>query len=64
MRRMWILAISLISTLTAQKIPTGPAVGSSIPAFEAPDQNGRIQSLHTIAGPKGTLLVFYRSADW
>jgi hypothetical protein len=43
---------------------TGPAVGQQIPGFSAPDQNGRIQSLKTIVGPKGAMLVFYRSADW
>jgi peroxiredoxin len=53
------------SSLFAQQQPrTGPAVGSTIPAFEAPDQNGRLQSLRTISGPKGAMLVFFRSADW
>ena len=43
---------------------TGPAVGQQIPDFTAPDQNGSLQSLKTIAGPKGAMLVFHRSADW
>jgi peroxiredoxin len=47
-----------------QPTPTGPAVGSRVPAFEAPDQSGQQQSLKTIAGPKGAMLVFVRSADW
>jgi hypothetical protein len=46
------------------QVKTGPDVGSAVPHFEAPDQNGRIQTLDTVAGPQGTLLVFYRSADW
>jgi hypothetical protein len=43
---------------------TGPAVGQQIPDFTAPDQSGSVQSLKTIIGPKGAMLVFYRSADW
>lgn len=42
----------------------GPAVGETIPAFEAPDQHGRLQSLETIRGPSGALIAFVRSADW
>jgi len=45
-------------------IPTGPEVGSVVPDFSTVDQFGKTQSLHTILGPKGALLVFYRSADW
>jgi hypothetical protein len=47
-----------------QAIKTGPEVGKTVPAFEAPDQNGRLQNLQSILGSKGALLVFYRSADW
>lgn len=48
----------------ARKPEAGPAVGSRIPEFEALDQNGSRQTLESIAGPKGAVLVFYRSADW
>jgi hypothetical protein len=47
-----------------QAIKTGPEVGSTLPSFEAPDQNGQPQNLKSILGPKGAMLVFYRSADW
>jgi cytochrome oxidase Cu insertion factor (SCO1/SenC/PrrC family) len=43
---------------------TGVAVGERIPTFEAPDQNGRSWTFDTIKGPKGAVLLFYRSADW
>ncbi len=43
---------------------TGPDVGQTIPIFEAVDQNGRNQTFETIRGPRGALIVFYRSADW
>jgi hypothetical protein len=45
-------------------VKRGPTVGDRIPAFSAPDQNGQTQTLSTIAGPKGAMLVFFRSADW
>jgi hypothetical protein len=42
----------------------GPRVGSRVPDFSLPDQNGRRQSLQSILGPNGGVLVFFRSADW
>ena len=42
----------------------GPKVGTVAAAFSGTDQNGASQSLKTVAGPKGTMLVFFRSADW
>ncbi len=47
-----------------QNLKTGPAVGSKIPVFEALDQGGRRQTFDTLRGPKGAVLLFYRSADW
>ncbi len=48
----------------AQNAVSGPEVGSRIPAFEALDTNGMRQTLDTLKGPKGLVLVFTRSADW
>jgi hypothetical protein len=42
----------------------GPQVGERIPDFSLKDQNGHTQMLQSIMGPKGAMLVFYRSADW
>lgn len=42
----------------------GPKVGSTAPEFEGRDQNGIARSLKGAAGPNGTMLVFFRSADW
>lgn len=52
--------------LTSLKLHTaiGLAVGQKAPAFSAPDQFGREQTLDTLKGPKGTVLLFFRSADW
>jgi hypothetical protein len=62
MKQILILA-ALAGVLTAEQ-PTGPAVGSRVPGFEAVDQNGASRSLESLLGPKGAILVFYRSADW
>jgi len=35
-----------------------------VPAFSATDQNGRMQTLLSVMGAKGAMLVFFRSADW
>jgi hypothetical protein len=67
-----------VMTLHAQKQPdpfdepdpfdanvrTGPAVGERIPAFRALDQHGRSVDFDAIKGPRGAVLLFYRSADW
>jgi hypothetical protein len=52
--------------LTAQvDIATlGPQVGQRAIDFRLPDQSGTLQTLPSVAGPKGTMLVFLRSADW
>jgi hypothetical protein len=42
----------------------GPAVGTRVPAFEAPDQDGRVRRLDTLRGPGGLLLNFNRSVVW
>lgn len=47
-----------------ENMKTGPAIGATIPPFDLPDQNGARQTLATVRGPKGAILLFYRSADW
>ncbi len=42
----------------------GLAVGQKAPAFSARDQFGRVQTLDTLKGTNGTVLLFFRSADW
>lgn len=53
------LAVQAVSS-----IKTGPAVGDRIPPFRAIDQNGKTQDFKSIRGPKGALILFFRSADW
>ncbi|MEP7355575.1 MAG: peroxiredoxin family protein [Acidobacteriota bacterium] len=42
----------------------GPQVGERVPDFSLKDQYGNVQTLKSIMGPKGAMLVFVRSADW
>lgn len=42
----------------------GLQTGQKAPAFTALDQFGREQSNQTLKGSGGTVLLFFRSADW
>ena len=42
----------------------GPQVGDSLPDFTLRDQHGEAHSLKSLLGPKGAVIVFFRSADW
>jgi hypothetical protein len=42
----------------------GLPVGQKAPVFAARDQFGREQTLESLKGPHGTVLLFFRSADW
>jgi hypothetical protein len=42
----------------------GPQVGASLPDFNLRDQHGEAHALKALLGPKGGLIVFFRSADW
>jgi len=56
------------NAIRVESIKTFPAVGlpagRKAPAFSARDQFGREQTLETLKGAKGTVLLFFRSADW
>lgn len=45
-------------------IALGLAVGQKAPAFSLRDQYGHTQTLDSLKGPHGTVLLFFRSADW
>lgn len=64
-----VAALLLAAPAFAQAPPVdtskiGPQVGATVPPFSGPDQNGVVHTLASLAGPKGTMLVFFRSADW
>jgi hypothetical protein len=54
------IRVASVKMLTA----IGLASGQKAPAFSARDQFGREQTLDTLKGPHGTVLLFFRSADW
>jgi len=71
----WLLAFaSAVGFATRQQSSTpgptvdvesvGPKVGDALPEFSLHDQEGHIQSLKSLLGPKGAVIVFFRSADW
>ena len=67
-----LLAVLLLSSSSLAAQPReqinvaslGPQVGERVPDFSLPDQFGQLQSLDSIRGPNGTMLLFHRSADW
>jgi hypothetical protein len=52
--------VALMKMLTS----VGLEVGPKAPAFSARDQFGREETLPGLQGPNGTVLLFFRSADW
>lgn len=51
----------------APKVDTsriGPQIGEQVPDFSGTDQFGQKHTLASSLGPKGAMLVFFRSADW
>lgn len=69
--RLLLLASLVLATaagILAQAPPDtsriGPQVGQTVPPIAGVDQFGKPHSLASISGPKGAMLVFFRSADW
>jgi len=62
-----LLALHLDAQGTRARIDVsalGPQAGERVPDFQLSDQFGRAQTLRTIMGRRGAMLVFIRSADW
>jgi hypothetical protein len=58
-----LVGVGLVGSASAQE--KGPLTAGQIaPAFHAADQNGKKETLSALMGPKGTVLLFFRSADW
>jgi hypothetical protein len=47
-----------------ESMSIGLSVGQKAPAFSMYDQFGHIQTLDSVKGANGTVLLFFRSADW
>ena len=64
-----LLLVALAAGPGAQEAPVaidslGPQVGAPVPTFSGVDQFNRRQTLQSVTGPEGAMLVFFRSADW
>jgi peroxiredoxin len=50
--------------IQAHALDSGLQPGGTAPAFTLKDQDGKVQTLQSLAGPHGLLVLFSRSADW
>lgn len=62
--RAAVLALATFAAGQAMAQIPGPSVGSAAPKLEAVRSDGKAVGLADISGPKGTVLVFFRSAKW
>jgi len=53
-----------IRRLLSDASDIGLAPGAAASEIRLKDQNGRERDLVSLTGPKGLVLVFFRSADW
>ena len=63
------LGLAVLATPVAVQSPVdptklGPQAGERARPFTLPDQSGAPREFRSLAGPNGTMLVFFRSADW
>jgi hypothetical protein len=58
------LDANTIQVSSIEPMSIGLAVGQKAPAFSAHDQFGNPQTLDSLKGKNGTVLLFFRSADW
>lgn len=62
------IAAAMPGLAQPSKTPVGPAIGmerrEKAPSFRLKDQFGHEQSNATLRGTNGTVLLFFRSADW
>jgi hypothetical protein len=66
---LWLLGLlaAPVSAAERQRVDVsklGPQIGERVPDFSLPDQTGRVRNLQSIMGPRGAMIVFFRSADW
>jgi hypothetical protein len=61
------VSVAALAQPVPEKIDTsriGPQMGATVPPFSGVDQFGKPRTLASTLGPKGAMLVFFRSADW
>jgi peroxiredoxin len=60
----FLIAAAFLWPWAALAVDVGPAIGTGAPAVHAKDSSGKAADLKSISGPKGVVLVFFRSAKW
>ncbi|MGB8581966.1 MAG: hypothetical protein WCD47_14165 [Candidatus Sulfotelmatobacter sp.] len=60
---MGLVLVGAALSLAAQDMPGVPA-GKPAPPFRARDQFAKEQTLSSLMGPNGLVLLFFRSSDW
>lgn len=60
----YLLALLVPAVMAATPALAIPAVGEKAPALAATDTSGKQRTLQQLAGRKGTVLMFFRSAAW
>jgi hypothetical protein len=58
------LDLPTIHVASVELMSIGLAVGQKAPAFSLHDEFGHVQTLDSLKGTNGTVLLFFRSADW
>jgi hypothetical protein len=61
---LWVTVAGAQAPAPVDTAKIGPQVGTVVPAFDGADQFGKRHSLSSTYGPRGAMLVFFRSADW
>ncbi len=59
-----VAGLALLATALVAARDYGPAVGSRMPDFALQDQDGKPRTLASLLGPRGAVILFFRSADW
>jgi cytochrome oxidase Cu insertion factor (SCO1/SenC/PrrC family) len=69
-----VLFLAGLSTVASDQENTSPnralapsvglEIGQQAPTLALPDQFGHEHTNETLKGPKGTVILFFRSADW
>jgi len=63
----WLASLAaalMLMSAVGSAFAAGPDVGETVPAFETVDQSGQVRDFDSLAGERGLLLLFFRSADW
>ena len=64
MRTRYLAGVLLAAASVAMARDYGPPVGARMPDFALPDQDGKTRTLQSLLGPRGAVILFFRSADW